>query len=94
MALDVWLALVALFFVGGLTPGPAVMLVLASSFRYGFKPALLPAMGVASANVMWLVLAASGTAVLFELYPTATLALKLVGLAVLVNRMNCIFYHH
>lgn len=84
MALDVWLALVALFFVGGLTPGPAVMLVLASSFRYGFKPALLPAMGVASANVMWLVLAASGTAVLFELYPTATLALKLIGLAVLL----------
>jgi len=84
MALDVWFALVALFFVGGLTPGPAVMLVLASSFRYGFKPALLPAMGVASANVMWLVLAASGTAVLFELYPTATLALKLLGLAVLL----------
>lgn len=84
MALDVWFALVALFFVGGLTPGPAVMLVLASSFRYGFKPALLPALGVASANVMWLVLAASGTAVLFELYPTATLALKLLGLAVLL----------
>lgn len=84
MALDVWFALVALFFVGGLTPGPAVMLVLASSFRYGFKPALLPAMGVASANVMWLALAASGTAVLFELYPTATLALKLIGLAVLL----------
>lgn len=84
MSLDVWFALVALFFVGGLTPGPAVMLVLASSFRYGFKPALLPAMGVASANIMWLVLAASGTAVLFELYPTATLALKLIGLAVLL----------
>ncbi len=84
MALDVWFALVALFFVGGLTPGPAVMLVLASSFRYGFKPALLPAMGVASANVLWLILAASGTAVLFELYPTATLTLKLLGLAVLL----------
>jgi threonine/homoserine/homoserine lactone efflux protein len=83
MALDVWLALVALFFVGGLTPGPAVMLVLASSFRYGFRPALLPAMGVASANVMWLILAASGTAVIFELYPAATLSLKIIGLIVL-----------
>ncbi|RKQ68907.1 threonine/homoserine/homoserine lactone efflux protein [Litorimonas taeanensis] len=84
MSVDVWLALVALFFVGGLTPGPAVMLVLASSFRYGFKPALLPAMGVASANVIWLLLAASGTAVLFELYPTAMFALKILGLVVLL----------
>jgi len=84
MALDVWFALVLLFFMGGLTPGPAVMLVLASSFRYGFRPALLPAMGVASANVVWLILAASGTAVLFEIYPNALLALKVVGFVVLL----------
>lgn len=83
MELELWLSLVALFFTGGLTPGPAVMLVLASSFRYGFKPALLPALGVASANVLWLCLAASGTAVLFEVYPTATLALKILGILVL-----------
>jgi len=83
MELELWLSLVALFFTGGLTPGPAVMLVLASSFRYGFKPALLPALGVASANVLWLCLAASGTAVLFEIYPKATLALKCLGIVVL-----------
>ena len=83
MELELWLSLVALFFTGGLTPGPAVMLVLASSFRYGFKPALLPALGVASANVVWLVLAASGTAALFEIYPRATLALKILGILVL-----------
>ena len=83
MELELWLSLVALFFTGGLTPGPAVMLVLASSFRYGFQPALLPALGVASANVLWLCLAASGTAVLFEIYPTATLALKGLGILVL-----------
>ena len=83
MELELWLSLVVLFFTGGLTPGPAVMLVLASSFRYGFKPALLPALGVASANVFWLVLAASGTAALFEIYPRATLALKFLGILVL-----------
>jgi len=81
MELELWLSLVALFFTGGLTPGPAVMLVLASSFRYGFKPALLPALGVASANVLWLFLAASGTAALFEIYPRATLALKILGIS-------------
>ena len=84
MEFELWLSLVLLFFTGGLTPGPAVMLVLATSFRHGFKPALLPAMGVASANVIWLILAASGTAVLFELYPRATLFLKFLGVAVLV----------
>jgi len=83
MEFQLWLSLVALFFTGGLTPGPAVMLIIASSFRYGFKPALLPALGVASANVLWLLLAASGTAVLFEIYPTATLALKCLGILVL-----------
>lgn len=83
MELELWLSLVVLFFTGGLTPGPAVMLVLASSFRYGFKPALLPALGVASANVLWLCLAASGTAVLFEIYPNAALGLKVLGILVL-----------
>jgi len=83
MELELWLSLVALFFTGGLTPGPAVMLVLASSFRYGFKPALLPALGVASANVLWLCLAASGTAVLFDIYPRAALGLKVLGILVL-----------
>lgn len=84
MELELWLSLVALFFTGGLTPGPAVMLVLATSFRYGFKPALLPALGVASANILWLCLAASGTAALFEIYPRAALALKAVGMLVLL----------
>ena len=83
MEFELWLSLVLLFFTGGLTPGPAVMLVLATSFRYGFKPALLPAMGVASANVIWLILAASGTAILFEVYPRATLILKILGMVVL-----------
>lgn len=84
MEFDVWLSLVVLFAVGGLTPGPAVMLVMASSFRYGFRPALLPAFGIASANVLWLVLAASGTAALLTAFPGVTLALKVLGLLVIL----------
>lgn len=84
MSFDVWLALVALFGIGGLTPGPAVMLVMASSFRYGFKPAMLAALGIASANVMWLLLAASGAAALASQYPTAFLALKIFGVLVIL----------
>lgn len=84
MSFDTWLALVALFGVGGLTPGPAVMLVLASSFRYGFKPAMLPALGIASANVVWLLLAASGAAALAVQFPTAFLVLKIIGVLVIM----------
>ena len=80
MSLELWLALVALFGIGGLTPGPAVMLVMASSFRYGFKPAMLPALGIASANVVWLLLAASGAAALATTFPKAFLVLKIACL--------------
>ncbi len=83
MSFDIWLALVALIGIGGLTPGPAVMLVLATAFRHGFKSALLPALGIASANVFWLILAASGAVVLAVNYPKAFIALKLTGLAVI-----------
>lgn len=83
MSFSTWLALVALFGAGGLTPGPAVMLVLASAFRYGFKPSLLPALGIASANVFWLILGVSGAAVLAETYPAGFIALKIIGLLVI-----------
>ena len=84
MSLELWLALVALFGIGGLTPGPAVMLVMASSFRYGFKPAMLAALGIASANVIWLLLAASGAAALATTFPKAFLTLKIAGVIVIL----------
>ena len=83
MSFELWLALVALFGVGGLTPGPAVMLVMSSSFRYGFKFAMLPALGIASANLVWLLMAASGAAILATKFPNAFLVLKGMGLLVI-----------
>lgn len=83
MSFELWLALVALFGVGGLTPGPAVMLVMSSSFRYGFKSAMLPALGIASANLVWLLMAASGAAILATKFPSAFLVLKGMGLLVI-----------
>jgi threonine/homoserine/homoserine lactone efflux protein len=80
MDIAVWLALVGMFFAGGLTPGPAVMLVMSSSLRYGLKPALLPAIGISTANVVWILLAASGTAALATAFPMVFLGLKIAGL--------------
>jgi len=53
----VWIALIGLFIAGGLTPGPAVMLVMSSALRHGWAPAMLPAFGVTLANLGWVALA-------------------------------------
>ncbi len=84
MSLEVWISLVILFGVGGLTPGPAVMLVTASSFQYGFKPAMLPALGVASANVLWLILAATGVSALITQSDTIFTVMKALGFLVIL----------
>ena len=84
MQISVWLALIGLFLAGGLTPGPAVMLVMSSSLRYGFRPALLPASGISAGNIIWISLAASGAAALATAFPLAFFALKFVGLGFIV----------
>lgn len=70
--------------VGGLTPGPAVALVMASSFRYGIKPSMLAAFGIASANALWVLLAASGAMALFTRAPSAFIAMKFIGFLVIL----------
>lgn len=81
MEAGVWFALLALFLAGGLTPGPAVMLVTTSSIRYGFWPAMAPAIGICLSNIVWIVLAASGASALAHAFPTGFLILKLAGVA-------------
>lgn len=79
-----WVALVSLFLTGGLTPGPAVMLVVTCSIRYGFAHALLAAFGVCAANLVWTSLAVLGAAALSRSFPIAFAAIKLGGLAFIV----------
>jgi len=81
MEIGVWFALLALFLAGGLTPGPAVMLVTTSSIRYGFRASMVPAVGICAANVVWVVLAASGASALAHAAPAIFLAVKLGGVA-------------
>ena len=79
MDLSVWLALLVLFFSGGLTPGPAVMLVASSSIRYGFWPAMVGGVGISTANLVWVALAASGAAALAAKFPLVFSGLKIAG---------------
>lgn len=77
----VWANFTLLFLAGGLTPGPAVILVTTASVRYGFWPSVAPALGVCAANLLWTALAASGAAVAAKAFPEAFMALKLAGIA-------------
>lgn len=80
MEIDLWVSLILLFAAGGLTPGPAVMLILASSLRYGLFYALIAALGICVANVVWISLAASGAGLLAQQFPTIFLIVKIAGL--------------
>lgn len=80
----VWLNFTMLFLAGGLTPGPAVMLVTTASIRYGVWVSIAPALGICFANLIWISLAASGVALLAKAFPAAFLALKLVGIAFII----------
>ena len=82
MELTVWLAMLLLFFSGGLTPGPAVMLTTSAALRYGFWPAMVSALGIAGANLIWAGLSASGAAALAVRFPLAFATLKIVGAGV------------
>ncbi len=81
MEITVWLALLLLFLSGGLTPGPAVMLITTSSMRYGFWPAMAPALGVCAANLVWVLLAAFGVSALAHAFPASFLVLKIAGIS-------------
>lgn len=77
----VWANFMLLFLAGGLTPGPAVMLVTTASIRYGFWASVAPALGICAANLVWISLAASGVAVVAKAVPAAFLAFKIAGIS-------------
>ena len=81
MEFGVWFAFFTMFLAGGLTPGPAVMLVTTASIRYGFWVAMAPAIGICVANIVWVTLAASGASALAHTFPAGFVALKVVGIA-------------
>jgi homoserine/homoserine lactone efflux protein len=81
MEFGVWVAFFTIFLAGGLTPGPAVMLVTTSSIRYGFWASMAPAIGICVGNVIWVTLAASGASALAHAFPAAFVALKIAGVA-------------
>ncbi|HIP24524.1 MAG TPA: LysE family translocator, partial [Rhodobacteraceae bacterium] len=66
-----------------LTPGPN-MLVIISAATQSRKAGYVTALGVGFGGVIWGLLAVSGIAIVFELFPKAALALRLFGAGYLI----------
>jgi homoserine/homoserine lactone efflux protein len=80
---SVWLALVGLFLAGGLSPGPAVFLIVNSAIRYDFPRAMIAATGISTANLVWLGGVATGALAILSSYPVVLTVLKFIGAGVI-----------
>ncbi len=67
-----------------ITPGPNMFAVITSSLKHGRQHGLVTGLGLACGALIWATLALLGVAILFDLFPTAVLFLKLSGAAYLV----------
>lgn len=77
-------AIVLVNIIAWLTPGPNMIAVASASLEHGRKHGIATGLGLACAAFVWAVFAVLGVAVLFELFPTAVLFLKLAGAGYLI----------
>ncbi len=78
-----FIALITINMLAWLTPGPN-MLVIISAATKSRKAGYITALGVGLGGVLWGLLAVSGVAIVFELFPKAALALRLFGAGYLI----------
>jgi threonine efflux protein len=64
---------------GQIAPGPNLMAVAGAALGQGRRSALFMALGVATAILVWVALAAFGLAALMKLYPSLLTVMKLLG---------------
>ena len=67
-----------------ITPGPNMLAVMAASLEHGRRHGIATGFGLAAAALVWAMLSVLGVAVVFDLFPRAVVALKLVGALYLV----------
>lgn len=84
MSLESWIALVFALTLLGLSPGPAWAAVVTTSLARGLVPAAAMSVGVACADVFFLLLAVFGLALLANALGTLFFAVKIAGAGYLV----------
>jgi len=84
MSIESWIALVLALTVLGLSPGPAWAAVVTTSIARGFAQAAAMSVGVACADVFFLLLAVFGLVLLANALGTLFLAVKFAGAGYLI----------
>ncbi|HUO69092.1 MAG TPA: LysE family transporter, partial [Gammaproteobacteria bacterium] len=84
MTLQVWLGFVVLETVLCLTPGPAVLFVVSTSFARGARAGLGGALGIVACNTFYFLLSALGVAAVILASNRLFTTLKWLGAAYLV----------
>jgi homoserine/homoserine lactone efflux protein len=84
MALETWVTFCLLEIALCLSPGPAVILVVAASMRGGMRPGLAAALGVVAVNTLYFALSATGVAAVWAASREVFVALQWIGAAYLV----------
>lgn len=79
MALETWLLFVAVSILPAISPGPAILLAVSNTLRYGSRPTVFSATGNALGLVVLGFCVAFGLAAVMAASATAFLVLKLVG---------------
>lgn len=79
MGADLFIALVIYAFVSSVTPGPNNLMLLASGVNFGFRRSIPHMLGISLGFSLMLFVLGLGVGSLFEHYPPAQWALRIVG---------------
>jgi homoserine/homoserine lactone efflux protein len=84
VSLEVLLVFAITEFLLSLTPGPAVLLVIAQGMRYGFAPSIRGTLGILTGNAIYFALSALGLGAILMASATLFLAVKWLGAVYLI----------
>jgi homoserine/homoserine lactone efflux protein len=79
MSFDTWLAYLITELIITITPGPAIILVSAQGFKYGFGNSVSATMGIITCNVIYFTLAALGLGTLILSMDNVFTGMKIIG---------------
>lgn len=82
--ISILLPIAAIQIVGWAVPGPNHLTIITASVTGGRPAGIRAALGIAAGALSWALIAISGIAVVFELFPSIYVALRLVGAGYLV----------